>query len=261
MFLTEEEIGLVIIRSSQVERLLRRRGAAGTGLRELAESIDRTLTPEMRDLLCYIGSIRNRAAHEGDAVDIDEEELTLFARACDAVLNELREENSTGEFEIPGNQPVPRLKPLFLIPGFHLLFPLILLCRAFRDVLMPLTGILTQAAGVWTALVSLKKAEWLFMPAAVLLLAAGTLSVQFCRTPVLPALRFVPVANCFFMLHSIIAGIDYMKLFAAVTLLLMPYISFVLCFRLGENTAALILLGISYAGTLLCQMPRIRRAL
>lgn len=86
---TVEQIGRVIVRASEIENALRKNGATGTGLRELSDSLEGKIAPELKELLRYIGTVRNQAAHEGADADLERWSPEFFEEACDAVLAEL----------------------------------------------------------------------------------------------------------------------------------------------------------------------------
>ncbi len=92
-----EQTGRIIALTRQIESRMSALGAEGTGLREKSESLGDRLPPESARLLAFIGSIRNRVAHEEDAV-VSREEFALFEEAVQVVLEELGE-------------PAPKTKP------------------------------------------------------------------------------------------------------------------------------------------------------
>lgn len=80
--------GKVVSLTGRIESRLSECGAFGNGLREKTISLGNKLSPEVIKLLTYIGSIRNRFAHEQDT-EISEEEFAFFEEAVRVVLEEL----------------------------------------------------------------------------------------------------------------------------------------------------------------------------
>ncbi len=84
-----ELIGRIIVGSGAVESALRRRGATGTGIHELTDSLGNVLPSEAVRLLHYIAAVRNKAAHEGADAELADFDPEFFEEACSAVLREL----------------------------------------------------------------------------------------------------------------------------------------------------------------------------
>lgn len=80
--------GRVIDATRKIESKLVACGATGSGLREKAESLGERLPDEAARLIRFIGSVRNRVAHESSAM-LRPDELALFEEATQAVLTEL----------------------------------------------------------------------------------------------------------------------------------------------------------------------------
>ena len=80
--------GRVIDATRRIESKLIECGATGSGLREKADSLGSALPAEAVRLIHFIGSIRNRIAHESDTT-LRPDELELFEEAARAVLDEL----------------------------------------------------------------------------------------------------------------------------------------------------------------------------
>ena len=80
--------GRVIDATRKIESTLVACGAVGSGLREKAESLGDRLPAEAARLIRFIGSVRNRFAHESGA-RLRPDELELFEEAAEAVLAEL----------------------------------------------------------------------------------------------------------------------------------------------------------------------------
>lgn len=80
--------GRVIDATRKIESKLVACGAVGSGLREKAESLGDRLPAEAARLIRFIGSVRNRFAHESGA-RLRPDELELFEEAAEAVLAEL----------------------------------------------------------------------------------------------------------------------------------------------------------------------------
>lgn len=80
--------GKVVSLTGRIESRLAECGAVGTGLREKTDSLGSKLSPEVVKLLAYIGSIRNRFAHEPEA-EISGEEFALFEESVRMVQQEL----------------------------------------------------------------------------------------------------------------------------------------------------------------------------
>ena len=80
--------GRVIDATRKIESKLVACGAVGRGQREKAESLGDRLPAEAARLIRFIGSVRNRFAHESGA-RLRPDELELFEEAAEAVLAEL----------------------------------------------------------------------------------------------------------------------------------------------------------------------------
>ena len=77
--------GRVIDATRKIESKLVACGAVGSGLREKAESLGDRLPAEAARLIRFIGSVRNRFAHESGA-RLRPAELELFEEAAGSVL-------------------------------------------------------------------------------------------------------------------------------------------------------------------------------
>lgn len=138
------QTGKIISRTRDIESRMAECGAVGNGLREKTESLAGKLPPEAVKLSIYIGSIRNKLAHESNP-HISEEEFQLFDAAAETLMQTLdelkkpavsapvlpQEETSETEEE-PEEIPVhfkTHLAAFF--PVVHLLFGGELLWRSF----------------------------------------------------------------------------------------------------------------------------------
>ena len=105
--------GRVIDATRRIESKLIECGATGSGLREKADSLGSALPAEAVRLIHFIGSIRNRIAHESDTT-LRPDELELFEEAAQAVLDELDKLHSSTTSSAhltPEPPPAPSPKP------------------------------------------------------------------------------------------------------------------------------------------------------
>ncbi len=75
------DIDLVISRCKELESLLERHGARGSGLHEKTSSLAHRLPPATVRQLRFIATVRNRLVHESEYRRIDDR--PGFLRACD----------------------------------------------------------------------------------------------------------------------------------------------------------------------------------
>lgn len=73
--------------SIKIEKLLRAKGATGSGLKELRESVPFPLPNDVVDKLKYIGSIRNKMVHDG--YECSHEEFNKYKNFSDDVVSYL----------------------------------------------------------------------------------------------------------------------------------------------------------------------------
>ena len=97
--------GRVIDAARKIESKLIECGATGSGLREKADSLDAVLPKEVTQLIHFIGTIRNRVAHESGTM-LRPDELQLFEEAALAVLDEL-DGLKTAPAPAPAPSPAP----------------------------------------------------------------------------------------------------------------------------------------------------------
>ena len=80
--------GRVIDAARKIESRLVECGASGSGLREKADSLGSALPEEAVQLIHFVGTIRNRVAHESGTT-LRPDELELFEEATEEILLEL----------------------------------------------------------------------------------------------------------------------------------------------------------------------------
>ncbi len=235
-----EEIGWIILKASRIEKLLRENGASGNGLRELADSLGDRLSPEIHELLRYIGTVRNMAAHQGEEADLEDWSPEFFSEACDAVTEVL-----TGEEKTAKNcTALLKFKYLAFIPGLHVLYPLELLAGAFYGTYFVICGLACTVLALYLTVITLTHRIWLLAPAALLLFAAGHIAALLFAEKW--KLRHIPVVNSLVLIRELCSGIDYLKLFIALTLLGIPFIGGYLILRHGEFAAGGAVLALGY---------------
>ncbi|MBO5309187.1 MAG: hypothetical protein J6C40_14405 [Lentisphaeria bacterium] len=138
------QTGKIISATREIESLMAECGAVGNGLREKTESLAGKLPPEAVKLSVYIGSIRNKLAHESEP-QISQEEFQLFDAAAETLLQILEElknpavipPQETAEY-IEEEEDETEETPVFFktriagfIPLAHLVFGGELLWRSF----------------------------------------------------------------------------------------------------------------------------------
>ncbi len=179
------ETGRIIAFTREIETRMAACGAVGNGLREKSDSLAGRLPPETGRLLAFIGSVRNRVAHEAGTT-VSHEEFQLFEEACAAIRKELdqitppQEDQSPqtpavsrrGEMRMEPETPEPSAAPpesggewltvAARIPGAHLLY-------AFRQLFLSVGtegGVMlglfaAELAGIGLGVRSFLLREWL----------------------------------------------------------------------------------------------------
>ena len=263
--------GKVVSLTGRIESRLAECGAVGTGLREKTDSLGSKLSPEVVKLLAYIGSIRNRFAHEPEA-EISGEEFALFEESVRMVQQELdilwpvsrshRAEVSVSaslpeeEFdESPYRGTEPDSDWLILagrLPVLHLAYAVHLFWRAVTPGIRLLgllvgevLGILLIAFGIWKG-----EPYVTGFGSALFLMVHGFGIWEAHRDPVksLPAFLYMtPGLNLFYFLLRLLPLLNWMMLFESFAIIMVWVAAIVMAAR-GEITIAGGLAFLSYIG-------------
>ena len=243
------EIGRIVARTGEIEHRLTELGGSGTGLREKSESVSE-LTPDVRRKLAFIGSVRNRAAHEGGET-ISPEEITRFHAVAGEVLTALAAPSVPAEAVPAGNsaedeksearrsrKKTARNKrmpadsgeegkslPFALVPMAHLVFGLQRLFDGVIPAAVPLLLLLLECVSLILIPVGVHHGSPVAAFCGGVLLAgcvgAGALDAFRLPADARPAgwLIWVPGINCFYFLCRMFQTLGYLSLFEGIVIL------------------------------------------
>ncbi len=249
--MTDAELtGLVITECRAIEQALRSRGATGNGLRELVESKSGLLSPEARQLLRWIGTVRNSFAHQG----APEAELgfdpEFFTQSCRTVLAELQPplRSSAKRAAAPARFAAPpdRFRIAIWIPGLQLGYPLWTLWCALGGVRLSLLALALYAALIPLGLrFGFRTIGWA-VPLGIYVLGL----IEYHRGRPLRWLLWLPLLNLGYFLCQVLFRLRWARLGGALAALLLTGGGLALtgC-RWFAGGAALLVLG--YGATVL----------
>lgn len=222
-----ELTGLVISRCRELEVLMRRAGATGSGMRELSESLAEELDGEILKLLRYIGTVRNQFAHQLPEDEETKFDLELFQSSCsevEAALAKLLPQELSDPVAELQNQAEKWFHRAAYVPFLHVAYPL----RLFYASLRPGAGLALALLFALLAIMPLpavnEERTYLYYLSGVFYLLSYFYGIWHAVRPTLStaprALAGIPVVSLIYICWSLVDVIKW-RIFPGSLLLIL----------------------------------------
>lgn len=267
---TIQQTGVIISLSREIESVMTELGAEAAGLHDKTDFLRPRLSEECVKVLHYIASVRNSNAHEN--VTMTKEDMELFVKSCETVLQELKEllPEKSEKKDIPPTEEVMQKsdqkdydrdflmqvnqiwRMLAWIPFVHCLYfaggilrelkksamYILLFLFYFSGIILIGTGISDKNTFFWGSGLFIFVMVWLYTLLVRLFNKEIKLHLYFC---------LIPFLNIIFIVYMLKCKTPIIRLGLYVALLILYASGIYLLFN-GKIIFGSVLLGISYVG-------------